>query len=233
MRGLFTLVSIAIHAGVFGWLTYLGRYTPTRRPTMVAVVNKPKPRPEEPKPDEPKPKPKPPPPPPVVKQAAAPAVAPPPAPAPSPAPAAAPRFASNVTLGNGPASAATGALGGNAMAARPGEVERKGPVPPPSPAAKVEDPCDAPDTKPRPLGSVQVEYPDQARADGIEGRIAVRIHVGDDGSVDSLDVLESIDPSLDAVVLSILKTWKFAPATHCGKPTAGVLAWAQRFELGD
>jgi protein TonB len=230
MRWLFTLASIAVHAGAIGWLAWVGRTAPPHKPTFVAVVkNKPKPKEAEKKEEEPKPKPKPPP---VVKQAEPPPIVLP-APAPPPAPAsAAPRFASNVTLGNGPAVAATGALGGSAGPPRPPEAERKA-KPAPPPAGKVEDPCDAPDTKPRPLGAVTVEYPDKARADGVEGRIAVRIHVADDGSVESLEVLESVEASLDAVVLSVLKTWKFAPATHCGKPVAGVLAWAQRFELGD
>ena len=30
-----------------------------------------------------------------------------------------------------------------------------------------------------------------------------------------------------------LGTWHVQPATQCGKPAPGVLAWAQRFELGD
>jgi protein TonB len=170
----------------------------------------------------------------VRPKAATPAPTPPPAAAPAPAPKAAPRFATNLTMGNGPAlQAATGALGGNALPPRPTEAERKAAPAAAQPLAKVEDPCDAADTKPRPIGAVEVEYPDKARAEGLEGRIAVRIHVADDGSVESLDVLQSVDGALDAIVLSVLKTWKFKPATHCGKPVAGVLAWAQNFELGD
>jgi protein TonB len=232
MRGLFTFASVALHAGVFGWLAYEGKNPPARKATVVAVVSKPKPKQEEPKPDEPKPKP--PPPPPVVRKAAAPSPAPAPVPAPAPAPKAAPRFATNLTMGNGPALAVTGALGGNALPGRPVEAEsRAKPPAPQQPAVQALDPCDAPDTKPKPLGTVTVEYPDKARADGVEGRISVRIRVGDDGSVESVEVVEGIEASLDAVVISALKTWKFAPATHCGKPVAGVLAWAQRFELGD
>src|SRR5690348_6409321 len=110
MRWLFTIASIAIHAGVMGWLTYYGKSPPARKPTFVAVVKpKPKPKEEEPKEDEPKPKPKPPPP--VVKKAE-PVVIPVAAPAPAPAaPKAAAHFASNLTFGNGPAGAVTGALG--------------------------------------------------------------------------------------------------------------------------
>jgi protein TonB len=231
MRGLFTFASVAIHAGLFGWLAFEGKTPPARKATVVAVVqNKPKPKAEEPKPEEPKPKP--PPPPPVVRQAVAPAPAP--AATPAPAPKAAPRFATNLTMGNGPALAVTGALGGNAGPGRPVEAESRAKPPAPAqPAVQAPDPCDAPDTKPKPLGTVTVEYPDKARAEGVEGRISVRIRVGDDGSVESLEVIEGIEASLDAVVVSVIKAWKFAPATHCGKPVAGVLAWAQRFELGD
>ncbi len=61
----------------------------------------------------------------------------------------------------------------------------------------------------------------------------MRIHVAADGSVTQCEVLDGIDPALDAAVIAALKTWHFKPATRCGKPVAGELMWAQRFELGD
>jgi len=228
-------LSVVVHLVVFGLIQWQGRTPPMHHGTQVTVVSKPK-KPAEPKPQDEAPKPPPPPPPraPKVAQPAAPAPAPTPAPS-TPAPSARP-VATGLTMSNGPASpggVAVGAVGngsGPVGNAHTGDAPARLTPPQKKPEA---DPCDAPDTKPRPLGSVQVEYPDKARADGVEGRIQVRLHVADDGSVTDVEVVESIEPSLDATVIAVLRTWKFQPATHCGKPSAGVLAWAQRFELGD
>jgi protein TonB len=145
--------------------------------------------------------------------------------------------ATGLTLSNGPSGSGVAVAAGNASSAPSGAPHGEQPgqrlAPPAPPQKKEDDPCEAPDTKPKPLGSLQVEYPDKARADGVEGRIQVKIVVGADGAVRDVQVVQSIEPSLDATVLAVLRTWKFAPATHCGKPAEGSLAWAQRFELGD
>jgi protein TonB len=239
MRTWTIAISLLVHVAIFGVVMWSGRTPPVHKGTEVTVLSKPKPKPADPKPDEDKPKP-PPPPPRVAPKVAAPAptAPPPPAAVPAPAPTSAPRVASGLTLSNGPATGGPGgvAIGGLSN----GTLAANGPPPPGDdrpprqpPPPREEDACDQADTKPRPVGTVQVDYPDKARADGLEGRIQVRIHVGNDGSVIGVDVVEGIDPSLDAVVLAVLRTWKFQPATHCGRPTPGVLAWAQRFELGD
>ncbi len=233
MRSWTFALSVVVHGAIFAVVMWRGKTPPVHRGTEVAVVTK-KPKPPQPKPDEEKPKPKPPPPPKPREVVAAPVVAPAPVP---PAPAApGPRVASGLTLSNGPSSGGGIAVAGmtntpGPSGGPPNPDDRSNRLPPPP--KKDVDACDAPDTKPKPMGSVQVEYPDKARADGIEGRIQVRIHVGDDGAVTDVEVVESIDPSLDATVLAILRTWRFQPATHCGRASAGVLAWAQRFELGD
>jgi protein TonB len=229
------LVSLAVHAGLFAAVMWAGRTPPVHKATQVAVVQrKPKPKPEEKHEDE---KPKPPPPQPVVqpKAIAAPA---PVAPAPVAPVAAAPvaHVASGLTMSNGPGGGGGLAVGGLGKAATPAAAQAA-PQPDkqtraPAPVPK-EDACDAPDTKPKPLGSTQVDYPDKARAEGVEGRIQVRLKIGEDGAVIDVELVQGIEASLDAVVLSVLRTWKFQPATHCGKPAPGVLAWAQRFELGD
>ena len=85
-----------------------------------------------------------------------------------------------LTLGNatglatGPSSAAVVPAAGG----EPQQSVRRDKPPPPA-----ETECDQADTKPRILGTSQVEYPDSARAEGIEGRIQVRLTIGDDGSV--------------------------------------------------
>jgi protein TonB len=236
MRTWTVLLSVVVHGAMFGLVAWRGRVPTVHRGTEVSVVSKPKKAPE-PKDEPKKVEPPPPPPPRAAPKVVAPAAVVAPAPAPAPAPSG-PRVATGLTLSNGPSGSgvavAAGSASGNASnaprSAEPGQ--RLAPQPPPPPK-KVDDPCDAPDTKPRPLGSLQVEYPDKARADGVEGRIQVKIVVGDDGAVRDVQIVQSIEPSLDATVLAVLRTWKFAPATHCGKPAEGSIAWAQRFELGD
>jgi protein TonB len=231
MRTWFLVASMAVHAAAFGTLLFFGRQPREHHFQQVAVVKEKK-KPKEEKPPEEKPAPPPPP---------RPALAAPPPPASAPVVAApkasAPHFATGLTLGNGPSSGVGIAIGG----ATNGPVEHveREVAPehrenrPPPPKQDAPDLCDQPDTKPRPVGTNQVEYSDKARADGVEGRIQVVIHVNDDGSVASVEVVSGIEGSLDAYVLSIIRSWKFTPATHCGRPVAGTLTWAQRFELGD
>jgi protein TonB len=230
--------SLLLHAGAVATLAVWGKQPRKHEGTMVTVAKpKPKPKPAPTPEDEETPKP-PPPPPRVVPQVKAVEL---PAPVAAPAPAApaasSGHVASGLNLSNAGPSSGGIAVGGLSNTPQPrgpapqaGDDDKAGKKPPPQ---ARDERCDQPDTKPKPAGRVQVDYPDKARTEGIEGRIQVRIQVGDDGSVIGVEVVEGIEASLDAVVLSVLRTWKFLPATHCGKPVPGVLAWAQRFELGD
>lgn len=234
MRSWFIFASLVVHAVAFGGILYFGRQPRERHLQHVAVVTQKRAKKE--KPPEEKP-----PPPPTPKAPPTPPRAAPPAP--QPVPAESPKapshhFATGLTLGNGPSP---GGIAVGTPTSGPAEhgsgPPRSGPEHrenrPPPPKTDEADRCDQPDTKPRPVGTSQVEYSDKARADGVEGRIQVIIKVSDDGSVVSVDVVSGIEASLDAYVLSVIKTWKFTPATHCGRAVTGTLSWAQRFELGD
>jgi protein TonB len=79
-----------------------------------------------------------------------------------------------------------------------------------------------------------IEYTQKARADGVEGRLVLQVIVAADGSVAEVKVARSVEPALDAAAIAAVQTWRFRPATQCGKPVAGgVYTIAQRFELGD
>ena len=233
MRTWFIFASLAVHAAAFGSILYFGRQPRAHHLQQVAVIKQKKAPPKEKAAEEKPPPPKPPPPPPPPPRAATP---PPPPPSEAPKPASR-HFATGLTLGNGPST------GGIAVGPASGPVEHDSRTPPPPPEHRdnrppppktdAVDACDEPDTKPRPVGTNRVEYSDTARANGLEGRIQVVIQINDDGSVASVEVVSSIEPGLDAYVLSIIRTWKFTPATHCGRAVPGTLTWAQRFELGD
>jgi protein TonB len=80
----------------------------------------------------------------------------------------------------------------------------------------------------------EIEYTAAARSEGIEGKLKLKIVVGADGSVLSVEILASVSPELDAAAVAAVKQWRFRPAMACGKPIAGgTYVLARRFELGD
>jgi TonB family protein len=97
-----------------------------------------------------------------------------------------------------------------------------------------EENCDEAPSKPEPVFKVEIEYPPSARAEGIEGRLVLRVFVAADGTVSKVDVVSGVEPGLDAgAVASVLK-WRFKPSRRCGKPVeGGVYTLARKFELGD
>src|SRR5581483_3420738 len=98
-----------------------------------------------------------------------------------------------------------------------------------------EDNCTEAPSKPAPVQrATEIEYTQEARANGVEGRLVLKITVNADGSVASVDVVSSVDAALDAAAVAAVKTWVFKPAMRCGKPLGGAtFTLARRFELGD
>jgi protein TonB len=98
----------------------------------------------------------------------------------------------------------------------------------------AEEHCTEEPSKPEPVFKTEIEYTAAARADGIEGKLKLRLVVGADGAVLSVVVLASVSPELDAAAVAAVKQWRFRPAMACGKPVAGgTYVIARRFELGD
>ena len=64
-----------------------------------------------------------------------------------------------------------------------------------------------------------LRYPEEAKAQGIQGRVTVRVVVNTEGKVTNAEVLRSVDPALDAEALRVassLPDWK--PGMKDGKP---------------
>ena len=224
--------SLALHVVIFGYALRVSEKKKHRAATAVVVEKKKEP-------EKPKPKPKP-----IVQKKVAPAVEPVPlknAPTHAPEPAPAPVDA-HVTMSNdtGP---------GIDVGPKKGETPR-------APSAQKQgtqrpakekvlggsvkgnpedDNCTEAPSKPSPLTRPsEIEYTQDARANGIEGRLILRITVAADGSVADVQVQGSVDAALDAAAVAAVKTWTFKPAMRCGKPMAGgVYTLARRFELGD
>jgi protein TonB len=102
--------------------------------------------------------------------------------------------------------------------------------------AAADAPCTEEPTKPEPVVKTEINYAlyPQAQADGVEGKIKIRFVVGVDGEVEKVDVIEGIEPALDAAIVAAAQRWRFKPALACGKPVAGGTYVLQaRFELGN
>ena len=98
----------------------------------------------------------------------------------------------------------------------------------------TEEHCTEEPSKPEPVFKTEIEYTAAARAEGIEGKLKLKVVIGADGSVLSVQVLASVSPELDAAAVAAVKQWRFKPAMACGKPVAGgTYVLARRFELGD
>ena len=99
---------------------------------------------------------------------------------------------------------------------------------------QLEQGCHDEPSRPEPVFKTEIEYTHAARAEGIEGKLKLKLIVGADGSVVGVEVLSSVSPELDAAAIAAVRQWRFKPAMACGKPVAGgTYILARRFELGD
>jgi protein TonB len=239
------VIAIFLHVALAVAATNVQEQKRKRRATSVAVVG------EKKKPPKPEDKPKPPPPPPPAPKAA-PRAAPEPKAETAPAPSAeAPKVASSeasetmssgLNLSNdGPGMDMGGpAKDPNAGRKDPNAAETKPKAVKPvvktdsGGGSQGEQACTEEPTKPEVINKVEIEYTDQARADGVEGKLKLRLTIGASGDVTNVEVLASVNPSLDAAAIATAKQWRFKPAMRCGKPFAGgTFVIARTFELGD
>ncbi len=157
----------------------------------------------------------------------------------------------------GGATSRTGFGGGDgAPSANPGPKPKPKPAEPPKPTPKRNKqaaidptkPVDRPEnaTVPKPVPTnAQPSYPKTLRDRGITGRIVLKLHVHRDGTVRGAKVLSKKtsattedDKTMAAnaflkAVITVVKTWKFTPATLAGKP---ISVWHKvniPFELTD
>ena len=233
MRNLTIIGSLVIHVLVFGYALRVSEKKKHRVATAVVVESKKKP-------EAPKPKPKPIVRPPKVEHKEAPE---PLKNAPTHAPTEAPPpVDSGLTMDN---SSAPGIdLGGKGpsqpKATAPQKREHEKPKEEKVLGAHAkgnpeDDNCTEEPSKPAPLTKPNdIEYTQEARANGIEGRLILRLTIAANGTVADVQVMSSVDPALDAAAVAAVKTWTFKPSMRCGRPMAGgVYTLARRFELGD
>lgn len=233
---------------------------PVRKPPVrieMAVVKKVKPPPPPPvedKPEPPKPK-EPPPkkiakaPPPIEPPAPPPPNAtPPPEPPKKPVPILSGISLESTVKGPGNFNVAVGNTlyeDPNKNKARPEDVQkysapayRQAPAPPQTGGTGMDKGVFKPvpkfqiSTEPEVMREVKAPYPADAKRDGIEGVVELRVELWQDGTVRTVKVVRPLHPSLDQAALEAMKKFTFKPATVDGQPVQYVIPrYSFRFEL--
>ena len=70
------------------------------------------------------------------------------------------------------------------------------------------------------ISQVQPEYSEEARAARLEGVVKLEAIIHEDGSIQVLDVLQSLGFGLDEKAIEALEQWKFRPGMRNGEPVA-------------
>jgi protein TonB len=71
---------------------------------------------------------------------------------------------------------------------------------------------------PVPLRKVDPKYPPELRTLHVDGEVVLYAIIRKDGSVDSIQLVHSVDSRLDANAMEALAQWKFRPAEKNGEP---------------
>src|SRR5262245_60145325 len=78
----------------------------------------------------------------------------------------------------------------------------------------------------------QPDYPEEARAKGVEGMVTLEALIGSDGAVRSVSAIEG-DPLLVPSALESVKTWMYRPTLLNGMPVEVVTLIEVHFTLQD
>ena len=71
---------------------------------------------------------------------------------------------------------------------------------------------------PTALRKVDPKYPPELRDKRVEGEVVLYAVIRANGTVDSIQLLQGIDPTLDANAMQAFVQWKFKPAERQGVP---------------
>ncbi len=86
-------------------------------------------------------------------------------------------------------------------------------------------------TAPRIASRVEPVYPEQARKNGVEGKVILQAVIDDDGSVSDVEVLNSTDPVFDDAAVDAVRQWRWEPATSDGRPVTVYFTIVVQFSL--
>lgn len=76
-----------------------------------------------------------------------------------------------------------------------------------------------------------IDYPQEARKKGIEGRLKLSFTVGTDGKARRIRVSESLHPLCDSAAVDAIRSVRFRPGTYEGNPIPVRMSLPIRFQL--
>lgn len=77
----------------------------------------------------------------------------------------------------------------------------------------------------------RLEYPEQDRRNGTEGRVMLSLLVDSTGAVGEIKVVNSVSKSLDQAAMNVAQRLHFFPARKDGKPLTGMVTVPVIFKL--
>ena len=83
---------------------------------------------------------------------------------------------------------------------------------------------------PKLLKRIAPAYPEEAKADGIQGTVVLDVVVGTEGGVIETEIKESV-PLLDEAAVAAVSQWKYTPTFLNGQPVEVVLTVTVKFAL--
>jgi len=69
------------------------------------------------------------------------------------------------------------------------------------------------------VNRVEPEYPDEAKAHHVQGRVVLDVLVGRDGTIERLSLVQG-DPGLRTAATDAVRQWRFRPLTRNGRPAS-------------
>lgn len=92
---------------------------------------------------------------------------------------------------------------------------------------------DLPTSVQRPIATPQPDYPRASMRRGEEGEVVLRVVVGSNGRVDSVEIVSSSGHRrLDRAAVAAVRRWRFEPALRDGQPVQGELRIPFAFAQG-
>ncbi len=74
-------------------------------------------------------------------------------------------------------------------------------------------------------------YPPGARAEGVEGDVALELVLSTSGTVDSVRVVKGVGHGFDEAAVAAVRNYRFSPATKDGHPVRVRMRWTMEFRL--
>ena len=87
-------------------------------------------------------------------------------------------------------------------------------------------------TEPVPVRQTPPRYPPWDVSNGTEGDVILRLTIGRDGTIESADVVRSLNQRMDAEAIRAARTWRYEPARLNGQPVRVFKIISIRFSLG-